>query len=523
MLKRRRNKGVGNFVFFAMALHPRSICTRKVLWAAFSCLLILSKAVSAQEAQTAAIQRVESGLQFPIAVAGEPARQLHIRERMVHYNVPAVSVTVVDRYQVAWSRAYGYIREDKTRATTETLFQAASISKPVTAAAALILVARGTLDLDSPVDRYLSSWKIPESALAGNSPVTLRRLLSHSAGISVHGFEGYKATGPVPTLQQVLSGVPPANSLPVRVEEEPGRAWRYSGGGYTIVQQILEDVTDKPFPQVMKEMVLSKLGMESSAFLQPLPEQRAREAATGYLADGRPVTGRWHTYPEQAAAGLWTTPPDLAKFALWVMLSSTNPNRPREDMEAARLLVARQPGLVTRYGGIGLGFFVGGEGKGRHFLHGGGNAGFRCYMIGFPATGQGVVIMTNSDSGIPLSLEIMRAVAKQYGWPERFQRVISARSIDPAKLAVHEGTYHSNPPPGDVMSIRAVSGGLETRLNAEPPVLLRAEREDQFVDPESGTEYVFSPPSGNGSKELLIKPERGNTRTMRRRAAPTSR
>ncbi|MBI1354330.1 MAG: serine hydrolase [Acidobacteria bacterium] len=479
------------------------------------CFLLIPLGASAQQTNTAAIQRIESGLLFPVAVAGEPVPQKNIRGRMERYGAPAVSVTVIDQHRIAWSRAYGAIREDKTPATPETLFQAASISKPVTAAAALMLVSRGTLDLDVPVDRYLSSWKIPESALTATSPITLRELLSHSAGISVHGFDGYEVGAPVPTLQQVLSGAPPANSLPIRVEQEPGKSWQYSGGGYTIVQQILEDVTGKPFHQLMAELVLDQLGMASSTFLQPLPERQAQRAATGYGDDGRPVAGRWHVYPEQAAAGLWTTASDLAEFALWVMADG-NPPGMSQDREAARLLIARQPDLVNRYGGMGLGFFVGGEGAAKHFLHGGGNAGFRCYMIGFPATGQGVVIMTNSDSGIPLALEITRAVASEYQWPERFQRVITAQPVDAAQLAAYEGSYREGPASADKMSIEAVPEGLAARLNTAPAVLLRMEGEDRFVDPESGTEYIFSSPADGEAKTLLVQPERGNTRTMTR-------
>jgi CubicO group peptidase (beta-lactamase class C family) len=198
----------------------------------------------------------------------------------------------------------------------ETLFQAASISKPVAAMAALALVGRGKLALDEDVNRKLVSWKVPENDFTKEEKVTLRRLLSHSAGLTVHGFPGYAADEPVPTLRAVLDGAKPANTKAILPDMTPGSSWRYSGGGYCVVQQLLMDVTGKPFPLLLQEMVLGPLGMNHSSYEQPLPSAKCGLAAVGHTSTGQPIKGKWHIYPEMAAAGLWTTPSDLARFAI---------------------------------------------------------------------------------------------------------------------------------------------------------------------------------------------------------------
>ena len=206
----------------------------------------------------------------------------------------------------------------KDAVTPTTLFQAGSISKPVFATAVMRLVSSGVLDLDADVNDYLTSWRVPDSG--GWTPrITLRQLLSHSAATSIHGFPGYPAAGPWPTVTEVLDGVPPANTLPVVVEGVPGLHVRYSGGGTTIAQQVVTDVVGKPFPELMRELVLEPAGMSNSTFEQPLPAAIAERAAFGHPWNGVPVAGGWHVYPEMAAAGLWTTAGDLARLGAELM------------------------------------------------------------------------------------------------------------------------------------------------------------------------------------------------------------
>jgi CubicO group peptidase (beta-lactamase class C family) len=334
-----------------------------------------------------------------------------LTDRMRDLQIPAVSVAVFGNGRLEWLRAWGMADvAARRRADPDTRFQAASISKPVAAAAALALVSRGRLSLDRNINDHLTSWKLPDNEFTAKQPVTLAHLLTHSAGVTVHGFRGYAKGEAVPTLLQLLEGAPPANSAAVRVDIPVGSKFRYAGGGYQLVQLAIEDETRKPFAQAARELVLEPFGMRRSTFVQPIPADLRLKAATGYRANGDPVAGNWHTYPEQAAAGLWTTPEDLARFALEVHRIATGKAEKVISRELAQRMVQRQ---FDRYG---LGFMVTGEGAEARFSHGGSNEGFRCHMVAYRDTGSGVVIMTNSDRGGEIMQEIVRAVGREYQW-----------------------------------------------------------------------------------------------------------
>ena len=391
--------------------------------------------VSAQD-QDPRIARVERGISGSLQVQGKAAEYFTILERLEHYDVPGVSVAVLDSGRIAWARGYG-VKDVTTGEPVlpETLFQAASISKPLTAMAALKLVEEGLLDLDAPVNQYLKSWRLPENGFTEEQPVTLRHLLTHTGGTTVHGFPGYAVGDPVATTTEVLDGSAPANTLPVRVDTIPGSLWRYSGGGYTIVQQLLVDVTGKPFPELMRELVLEPAAMPMSSYAQPLPSGRESYAATAHLSDGTPVEGKWHIYPEMAAAGLWTNPTELAQLARDVQGSYRG--------EAGRILSPEmtRAQLTQGMGGYGLGFGVQGEGPSAQFSHGGSNHGFKAQFLAFMEGGRGVFIMTNGDQGAALAQEIALAVAREYGWPApSYQEVILAE-IPSAVLNQIAGTY----------------------------------------------------------------------------------
>ena len=239
---------------------------------------------------TVRIGHVLGGLRPPVEIQGKPAQRWTLAERMKEHKVPGVSIAVIEGGRIAWARGFGVKEAGKSDSVTPTtLFQAASISKPVAATAMLRLVERGTLNLDTNVNRYLKSWKVPDNKFTATEKVTLRRIVSHTAGLTVHGFPGYATTDPIPTVVQVLDGVKPANTDPVRVDTTPGAIERYSGGGTTIMQQLLVDVTGKPFPALMQELVLGPAGMTSSTYEQPIPAARAPEAAHAHTQDGKPI------------------------------------------------------------------------------------------------------------------------------------------------------------------------------------------------------------------------------------------
>lgn len=268
----------------------------------FAVALVIIESRRAPEANH--IQHVESGLLTAVVIKGELA-PMTIAERMAHYGVPGVSIAVINNDRLEWAKGYGVLEAGGTRpVTTETRFQAASISKPVTAMAALALAQQGTLSLDDDVNRTLKSWRVPDNDFTREQKVTLRRLLNHSAGLSRDDVGSYEAGERLPTLEQALDGREAAKLPPLRVETPPGSQWRYSGGGYSVIQQLMIDATGKEFPALLQELVFSRLGMNDSAFSQPLRMDWENVAASGHDANGRPIRGRWHTFPEMAAAGL---------------------------------------------------------------------------------------------------------------------------------------------------------------------------------------------------------------------------
>jgi CubicO group peptidase (beta-lactamase class C family) len=383
----------------------------------------------------ARIARIENGLVPPVIIKGQPIPAMKIADRMAHYKVPGVSVAFFDHGQISWTRTYGFADvASKKPVTSKTLFQAASISKPVSALAALRLVQEGKLSLDDNVNNRLRAWTVPENEFTKEQKVTLRRILSHSAGITVHGFPGYATGEPLPSVVQILNGEKPANNRPIRVDTIPGTLWRYSGGGYVIMQLLLTEVTGKPFPQILHDLVLEPAGMTNSTYEQPLPKRLETAAATAYNANGEPVKGGWHTYPEMAPAGLWTTPSDLARLAIEVQNEYTGKSNKVLSQEMMHQMLTRQRD------NWGLGFSLESSREAPRFSHGGANEGYRCELEAYES-GQGFVIMTNSDSGDQLGIEFLGAVAKEYDWPDFQAQERALAKIDPAVLLAYTGVY----------------------------------------------------------------------------------
>jgi len=358
---------------------------------------------------------------------------------MTELHVPGVSVAVVHNGKIEWARGYGVQELGGKPVTEETRFQAGSISKPVAAMAALHLVQEGRLSLDADVNTELTSWKVPASAAAPGATVTLRELLTHTAGFTVHGFPGYAKDAPVPTLVQVLNGEKPANTDPIRLESVPGSKWNYSGGGYTVMQEMVVDVAKEPFPHLLHDTVLVPTGMTHSGYDQPLPEQFQASAATPYEVDEKAVQGGAHTYPEMAAAGLWTTPSDLARYVIEVQESLQD----KANHVLSRELTQQM--LTPGKGDWGLGLQIGGSAANPYFSHGGVNAGFESLFVAYEHGGVGAVVMTNAQGGSRLADELMRSIAVAYGWPDYQPVTRTAIKADPAVLSRLVGVYQLAP------------------------------------------------------------------------------
>jgi CubicO group peptidase (beta-lactamase class C family) len=480
------------------------------LLAAATCMALLpgcSRTVRVPGPDVAArVSRVEQGLIPAIRVQGRTYTPATIEERMRVLGVPAVSVAVVNDGRIEWAKAYGLADVGTRRpATTATLFQAASISKPVAAMGALRLVQEGRLALDEDVNTRLRSWRLPANELTARRPVTLRLIMTHSAGLTVHGFPGYAAGAPVPTVAQLLSGEKPANTAAVRVDIEPGSRWRYSGGGTTVMQTLMTDITGEPFPSLMQRLVLDPIGMTASTYEQPLPPSRAMEAATGYRSGGRAVVGRYHTYPEMAAAGLWTTPTDLARFIIEVQRSLAGASN---KVLSREMTVA----MLTRgVGGHGLGPGIDGAGDSLRFGHGGANEGFRAMFTGFATRGQGAVVMTNSDNGMAIVGEIMQAIAGEYGWPGFAQRVVVPLAMTAEAMGEYAGRYVLAGRPLE-LRIAVEDGRLMARQGDGSPFELVRTGRDAFTPLVDAPPFRFERDSAGKITTLVV----GGTRLERR-------
>jgi CubicO group peptidase (beta-lactamase class C family) len=322
--------------------------------------------------------------------------------------IPGLSLAVFSHGELVKVRGYGVVQElSRTPVSVDTLFQAGSISKPVSSVGLLHLVQIGKLSLDADVNRELKSWHVPENELTQENKVTLRRLLSHTAGLTVHGFGGYASGDRIPTLVQILDGLKPANSRPIRVDISPGTVFRYSGGGFVIAQQLAIDVTGQSFPDFMRSTVLEPFGMRASGFEQPLPARRSAEAASG-----QGVVGGWHTYPEMAAAGLWTTPSDLARFAIRLQAAYAGASNAVISSAMAHEMLTRQKPPM------GLGIGLRGDGDNEFFSHDGRDEGFDASLVGYMSSAQGAVIMINANDDTGASSRIMEIIADQYGWAD---------------------------------------------------------------------------------------------------------
>ncbi|RAI97890.1 CubicO group peptidase (beta-lactamase class C family) [Chitinophaga skermanii] len=335
-----------------------------------------------------------------------------LAERMAYYNVNALSIAVINNGKLEWAKAYGFANaEDRIEATPTTMFQAASISKSVNALCVMKLVDEKKLSLTEDVRKYLSGWRLPISDTARGYEVNLANLLSHTAGLSVHGFEGYEVGKPMPTSTvAILNGKPPTNSPAVQFVTKPNVGFKYSGGGILVVQEILEEQFNLPYTTILDKKVLIPLQMKHSTFTQPLPVECRDKAAVGYRVTGKPLTGKWHIYPEQAAAGLWTTPSDLANFIIAIQ-KSYNKKKGFIKQQTAHTMVT--PYLAGTK--VGLGVFESAWGDTPFFNHGGANEGFRSFYCGSLTTGKGIVIMINSDND-RIFKEIVYTVAKDYNW-----------------------------------------------------------------------------------------------------------
>ena len=336
-----------------------------------------------------------------------------VAELMEEFGVPGVSVAVIQDFKIHWAKAYGVADvETGQLVDIETMFQAASISKPVAAMGVLRAVQDGLFSLDDDINDILDSWTLDGREFTRNRPVTPRTLTSHTSGLGDgFGFPGYDPEQPLPTTVQILEGHELSNVGSVFMEREPLTFYEYSGGGVTVMELALSDVRRRPFVDVLQEGVLAPIGMTRSSYAQPISPEHNQNAARAHDNNGESRGPKWHVYPEHAAAGLWTTPTDLARLIIEVQRSARG--------ESNRVLSQSMIQEMLNPVGVGpfaVGFTVSKVGEGWYFSHGGSNWGFRALMLAHKVKGYGLVVMTNADQGSTVINEISRRIQYTYNW-----------------------------------------------------------------------------------------------------------
>ncbi|MEM6414287.1 MAG: serine hydrolase domain-containing protein [Pseudomonadota bacterium] len=340
---------------------------------------------------------------------------------MAHYGVPGVAVAIIKNGNVIHAAGYGVTNiETGATVTEDTVFSVGSVSKMGAAAASLRLVSRNKLSLDDSVNEQLKSWKIRNTDVADARNVTLRSLLSHTSGLSVHGFDDFLPGEPLPTVYETLDGTAPkSGGEAVDLLFVPGTSSKYSGGGTTVIQLLVSDVTGKSFAEAAEELVFKPLEMSRSTYANPLPEDYGN-IAYAHGSDGELVAKPrgYHTFPEAAASGLWTSASDLARLIIAFQKSHAETNNNFLPNALARDVMTE-----VGWSDFGLGPMLIGTGTERRFFHSGFNDSYKAWWEGHLFSGNGLVVLTNGMRGFELIVEIRRAIADQMHWP--FYREIS--------------------------------------------------------------------------------------------------
>jgi CubicO group peptidase (beta-lactamase class C family) len=422
------------------------------------------------------IAATENGLLPRTPVEGDH-KTWTLKERMTAYAVPGVSIAVIKDGKIDWSRGYGLCQSDDpgSLVSQNTLFQAASMSKPVCATAALQLVGEGRVDLDLPINAFLSTWSLPASDELDQSPVTLRQILSHTAGLNVHGFEGFEQGAVLPTVYEILDGIAPARTPAVRITYAPGSRYQYSGGGTTIAQLLVMEQRGVDFDTAVQENIFRKLGMTQATFSQPLPATLMPMAAAGHRAGPAVLSGRWRNLPQLGAGGLWVTPTDYARFLIGLRRAWKGGENPILPQDIALDMMRRQgPGP------FGLGPRIFGGGNSLRFEHGGSQQGYQCESVCYLESGDGAVVMTNSDLGSPLAFEILNAIASVYGWPGFLRQARRPVELSDEELDAYVGTYRiTSGMEAEFIGIRRDGSHLLTMMDFVPdtPILVASKTE----------------------------------------------
>lgn len=463
-------------------------------------LIVVLGIANIASAQTDKIKAVETqlGEYRDLIFEDSVLPRYHILDRMKTYNIPSVSIAVIDKGKIAWVKSYGYADVAHQReANPETMYQVASISKSVNALGVMRLIQAGTLSLSTDIRTYLRTWSFPDNKFSTGKTITLKQLLSHTAGLSVHGFIGIPLGDSIPTVNQILDGKRPANNEPVVPISPPGERFEYSGGGSTLIRKILDDQVSSNYDSLMNNLVLTPLGMKSSSFSQPL-HPRFKNYAFGYDKQMQVLPSKYYLYPEQAAGGLWSTAKDIATFVLAIQNSlKTGSGLPIHKTATIEMLTPMSESYALGFGLIEKG----GE---KYFYHEGQSYGYCAVYYGSFTTGQGLVVLANAypENGEPFLKEMVNTVATVYGW-NQFYHPIKKKlyGVSDAELLRYVGEYTSE---DGRMTIRIEKTLEGLTLTARRPERMYASGKDNFFLASSPNDICkFSSSKGDGNMDTF--------------------
>jgi CubicO group peptidase (beta-lactamase class C family) len=443
------------------------------------------------------IKQVENNLSGWVHIQ-DSVNEWNLQQRMGVYKIRGLSIAVVHNYIIEWARGYGVMDTATQKpVTTQTLFQAGSISKSLNSVGVLKLAQDKKIDLYTDINNYLHTWKFPYDSLSKGTKITVANLLSHTAGLTLHGFPGYARGDTIPSLTEVLNGKPPANTRPIRSQFEPGLRFQYSGGGTTISQLIVMDVTHQPYDVYMWNNVLKPLGMTMSSYTQPPAANNQKFLATGYRSDGKEVEEKYHVYPEQAAAGLWTNPTDLSMYIIETQLSLQGKSNKVLSQQMTKL-------RLTPYidSNAAFGVFIDKKGDEKYFGHNGADEGFLSAYTGSFENGNGVVVMVNSDNGSILN-EVINSVATVYGWKNYYKPVV--KKIVPVAdslLDAYAGNYFLD---GDTINISRKGNEVLLIVNRIQTFTIYFSSPEDFFTKDISLELRFEKDAEGKVKDFYFK------------------
>lgn len=324
---------------------------------------------------------------------------IDIRERMEHYHITGLSLVAIEKGKTSTTDHFGVLETGTNKKINEhSIFNACSISKFLTSILVMKLVEQGIVELDEDVNKKLVSWKVPDNPFTKYKKVTLRNLLCHQSGIvdPKGSFKPVESFKEMPSMIEILNGKTTYCPTPIEVTVEPESEFHYSDAGFCLIQLVIEDITQKPFSHLMDTFIFKPLDMTSSTFSTSLSTSHMNNLACGHEQYGDLIPGKYSIYPYLAACGIWTTPSDLTKLLLDIM----NAIKGQSKIGLTTKLIKELFGSQGWKEWTGLGVFLDGTDENLEFSSLGWGVGFQCMLVAYPYLEKGIVIMTNTDTGI---------------------------------------------------------------------------------------------------------------------------